>query len=195
MDWLADFFAAAGRVLAYPFVKLYEFVVWFFTSEYFFSIIPLLLAAVYPILWGTRLLVDFDAEIYLLFQIIDYDWFFVHLGVDWLLSIEHTFLTAITLGLIQIVFIAVAAVLETLIVYFLFFGVGSFIFALIQLIFWLAVLLVLPAALVVWAVALWRRPYAGLRNFHIVVLVITALSVLVHYVFIFSDFQFGCSCG
>ena len=195
MDWLLDFLSAVGRVLAYPFVKLYEFVTWFFTSEYFFSLVPLLIAAVYPILWGTRLLVDFEAEIYLLFDLIDYDWFFVRLGVDWLLSIDHTFITAITLGLIQVVFIAVAAVLETLIVYVLFFGVGSFIFAIIQLIFWLALLLVAPAGLVIWAVALLRRPYAGLRNFHIVVLAITALFVLVHYIFIFSDFQFACSCG
>lgn len=192
---IGEFFAAVGRVLAYPFVKLYEFVVWFFTSEYFIALLPIFVAVVYPILWFTGTFDKLDGRVYMLFDFIHYDWFFVHLGVDWLLSIEHTFFTAITLGLIQILFIAIAAVLETLIVYVLFFGIGSLIFFVLQLVFWLALLLVLPAGCVVYSGALVWRSYAGMRGLHIVVLVLTVISVVIHYIYTFADFSCGIYCG
>ena len=196
MSWLTDFLAAVGRVIAYPFIKIYEFFVWFFGSEYFFALLPMFISIVYPILWATGAFENFEGEIYLLFQLIEYDWFFVPLTAGWLTSFPHSFFTAITIGLVQVILVVIAAVLETLIVYVLFFGIGSIIFALIQLVFWLALLVALPIACVVYAIALLRRQYAGMGWLHIMVLIVTSLAAGMHLIFSFSNiFEFGCSCG
>ena len=149
---IADFFVMIGKgiwsglkAIGIAIFKVVYFVVGILI-KYFPIYLPVLILGVYMILWISGTMLKLDSTIYGLWDFVEYEYELTVGLAEWLTTTEHNFFSAITLGLVQVVLIAVVAVLETIIVYVLFFGVGSIIIMAIQFVLWMIFLIGIPVA-------------------------------------------------
>lgn len=149
--------------------------------RYFFVYLPALIMLIYALLLIFNVIQNMDSEIHPIWDYFSYEYFFTTTFSGWLTSTEHNFFSAITLGLFQVILIAVAAVLETIIIYVCFFGVGSLVWMLIQFVLWMVFLFVLPAGAIIYSIVMMIK-HAEKYNlwFYILVILIT-LACSVYY--------------
>ncbi|MBO5335454.1 MAG: hypothetical protein J6A87_05690 [Clostridia bacterium] len=190
-EFFKTVFTAIGKALAFPFVMLWRFLVWFFTEGHFVPLIPVAVMGLYALGWLTGFLQSWKWGADPLWEYFPYKYNVTVWGVNWLTNFEHGFLSAITLGIIQIAFIVVAAIFETLLVYVLFFGIGSILWFIIAFVFYIIVLFVVPLAAIAYSVGLVAKYDTSARWWRILCLLLTVGGVVFHCCIIFPAFGKG----
>lgn len=160
--------------------------------RYFFVYLPALIMIIYALLLMFNVIQSMDSEIHGLWDYFDYGYLFTTKSVSWLTGTEHNFITAITLGVIQIALIVVAAIFDTLIIYVCFFGVGSLVWMLIQFILWMAFLIVIPVGSVIYSIVMMIK-HAEKYNlwFYLLVVLISLACSAYYFSIIIPAFQNG----
>ena len=200
---IADFFVMIGKGIVIGIVSFFKGIWWVLKTigiaifkvvvyvlgllvSYFPVYFPVLIIGGYVLMWVTGAMYKLDTEIHGLWDFFHYDYELTGGLVGWLENTEHNFFSAITLGLVQVALIAVTAVLETLIVYVIFFGVGSIIIMAIQFILWMAFLFALPAAAVVFDGIMLKNSRTSNLWFHILMFASSIVLAVIHYIYLFS---------
>ena len=98
-EFFKTVFTAIGKALAFPFVMLWRFLVWFFTEGHFVPLIPVAVMGLYALGWLTGFLQSWKWGADPLWEYFPYKYNVTGWGVNWLTNFEHGFFSAITLGL------------------------------------------------------------------------------------------------
>ena len=196
---IADFFVMIGRGIVTGIVSFFKGIWWALKAigiaifkavcfivgiliKYFPIYLPVLILGVYMILWISGTMLKLDSTIYGLWDFFEYEYELTVGLANWLTSTEHNFFSAITLGLVQVVLIAVVAVLETIIVYVLFFGVGSIIIMAIQFVLWMIFLIGLPVAATIYSAIMIKNSCRYDSWFYILSFVLTLAMTVIHFI-------------
>ena len=150
--------------------------------RYFPVYLPALVMVIYVILLMFNVIQSMDSEIHPIFDYFTYEYFFTVKFACWLTSTEHNFITAITLGLFQVILIVIAAILETILVYVCLFGIGSLVWMIIQFVLWMIFLFVLPVGAIIYSIVMMVK-FARKYNswFYILVILITFACELYYF--------------
>lgn len=157
--------------------------------KYFVVYLPVLVMAVYIILWGTGKMTELDFSIKPLWDYFDYNYEITTRAASWLketsANVESIF--TLTLILIQALIVAVAAIFETFVIYFLFFGIATIIWIAIVFSFMVLFLFLIPAGAVVYSIVIGKK-FAEHEDawFHITVIILTTVSAVIHYIYLFQ---------
>ncbi len=190
-EFFKTVFCAIGKAIAFPFVMLWRFLVWFFSEGHYIPMIPAAVMGLYVLGWATGFFQSWEWEIKPLWDYIHYNYNVTTWSVDWMTNFDHNFLTAITIGLFQIALIIVAAIFETIFVYVIFFGVGTLIWVILMLLFYALILFGIPLlalGFAIWCVARYDTSAPWWRW---VCLLLTIGGVVIHCSIIFPAFKNG----
>jgi hypothetical protein len=193
IDKIVDFFKGIWWVIKTIGIAIFK-VICFVVGlliKYFPIYLPVLILAGYVILWLTGTMLKLDSTIYGLWDFIGYEYELTVGLAHWLTSTEHNFFSAITLGLVQVVLIAVVAVLETIIVYVLFFGVGSIIIMAIQFVLWMIFLIGIPVAAPIYSFIMIKNSCKYNIWFYILSFVLTLAMTVIHFIYLIPAFAGG----
>ena len=206
---IGSFFVMIGKGIVKGVVVVFKAIWWFIVLiakviykviaylvglavRYFFVYLPALIMIIYALLLIFNVIQNMDTEIHGLWDYFNYEYFFTNEAVSWLTGTEHNFFTAITLGLLQVILIVFTAIFDTLIIYVCFFGIGSFIWMLIQFILWMVFLIVIPVGAVVYSIVMMIK-FAEKYNlwFYILVILTTLACSIYYFSIIIPAFQKG----
>ena len=206
---IGSFFVMIGKGIVKGIVAVFKAIWWFIVLiakviykviaylvglavRYFFVYLPALIMIIYALLLIFNVIQNMDTEIHGLWDYFNYEYFFTNEAVSWLTGTEHNFFTAITLGLFQVILIVFTAIFDTLIIYVCFFGIGSFIWMLIQFVLWMVFLIIIPVGAVVYSIVMMIK-FAEKYNlwFYILVILTTLACSIYYFSIIIPAFQKG----
>ncbi|MBE5765382.1 MAG: hypothetical protein E7339_07320 [Clostridiales bacterium] len=161
------------------------------SKKVFFILLPGFIMVAFCLCWLFGVIALFDWEVDFLWSECEYGYNFTAWAARWLKNYDHGFFSAITVGLIQIILIVFAAIFDTLVIYVLFYGVGTIIYALLQLVLMLGILFALPLGCFIWSIINLRRSDSEYSWVCVLSLILTIIAIGTHLVFLIPALQHG----
>ena len=176
LEAIGEFFAAIGRGILYLLGLL---------VRYFYVYFPALILFGFVMLWFSGAMQNMDFTIYGVWDLVEYEFNITVAAANWLVTFEHNFFTAITLGVIQVALVVLAAIFDFIFIYVIFFGVGSLIMIVIQLVLWLTFLFVVPVGAAVYSVIITLKT-SERHNcwFYILIGITSIVFAIIHYCYL-----------
>ena len=161
------------------------------SKKVFLILLPSIIMLIFCLCWVFGVIGLFDWEVKFLWSELKYSYNFTAWIARGLKSFDHNFFTAITIGLLQIILIVVAAIFDTLVVYVIFFGLGTIVYAIIQLIAMLGILFLLPLVCLIWSIRLLKNSESEYSWVCLLSLILNVICIGAHLLYLIPALQNG----
>ena len=161
------------------------------SKKVFLILLPSIIMLIFCLCWVFGVIGLFDWEVKFLWSELKYSYNFTAWIARGLKSFDHNFFTAITIGLLQVILIVVAAIFETLVIYVIFFGLGTIVYAIIQLIAMLGILFLLPLVCLIWSIRLLKNSDSEYSWVCLLSLILNVICIGAHLLYLIPALQNG----
>ena len=161
------------------------------SKKVFLILLPSIIMLIFCLCWVFGIIGLFDWEVKFLWSELDYGYNFTAWAARGLKNFDHNFFTAITVGLLQIILIVFAAIFDTLVIYVIFFGLGTIVYAIIQLIAMLGILFLLPLVCLIWSIRLLKHSDSEYSWVCLLSLILNVICIGAHLLYLIPALQNG----
>lgn len=161
------------------------------SKKVFLILLPSIIMLIFCLCWVFGVIGLFDWEVKFLWSELKYSYNFTAWIARGLKSFDHNFFTAITIGLLQVILIVVAAIFDTLVIYVIFFGLGTIVYAIIQLIAMLGILFLLPLVCLIWSIRLLKNSDSEYSWVCLLSLILNVICIGAHLLYLIPALQNG----
>ena len=154
-------------------------------------LLPSFIMLIFCLCWVFGVIGLFDWEVKFLWSELKYSYNFTAWIARGLKNFDHNFFTAITIGLLQVILIVVAAIFDTLVIYVIFFGLGTIVYAIIQLIAMLGILFLLPLVCLIWSIRLLKNSDSEYSWVCLLSLILNVICIGAHLLYLIPALQNG----